>query len=200
MFFTFVWYERLPNLFLDRIEDLSRHLQLEPNLNDLDRNCKLISLMPKGIHFLIFVFHPVFVSLFFQTPPYFHQQKTLHLKSLAQKQTKRREKKIQLSAMDLAFVLPTHGATVTVTAPTTAATASAAAPSATAAQQGVAALGVAAAAGAAMRRGRRSAKVPREQSGSSLEDSFLGGAFQYVSFLFTFILRKSSHFDEAFFY
>eukprot|EP00434_Breviolum_minutum_P035018 symbB.v1.2.030993.t1/scaffold3549.1/size54238/3 len=67
--------------------------------------------------------------------------------------------------MDLAFVLPsTHGATVTVTAPTTAATASAAAPSATATQQGVAALGVAAVAGAAMRRGRRSAKVARKFS------------------------------------
>ncbi len=73
--------------------------------------------------------------------------------------------------MDLAFVLPsTHGAAVTVTAPTTAATAAAAAPSTTAAQQGVAALGLAAVAGAAMRRGRRSAKVPRERVGAALKD------------------------------
>lgn len=92
MFFTFVWYERLPNLFLDRIEDLSRHLQLEPNLNDLDRNCKLISLMPKGIHFLIFVFHPVFVSLFFKLHR-ISTNKTLHLKSLAQKTNQTRGKK-----------------------------------------------------------------------------------------------------------
>ena len=104
--------------------------------------------------------------------------------------------------MDLAFVLPTHGATVTVTAPTTAATAFAAAPSATAsAQQGVAALGVAAVAGAAMRRGRRSAKVPQAGSRNSLKDSFLGGAFKYVVFLFIFIFEEIiPFFFEADFY
>ena len=104
--------------------------------------------------------------------------------------------------MDLSFVLPsTHGATVTVTAPTTAATASAAAPSATAAQQGVAALGVAAVAGAAMRRGRRSAKVPQAGSRNSLKDSFLGGAFQICCFFVRLYFEEIiPFFFEACFY
>ena len=88
-------------------------------------------------------------------------------------------------AMDLAFVLPSHGATVPVTAPTTAARASVPAVpgSATAsAQQGVAALGVAAVAGAAMRRGRRSVKVPQAGSPEQLEGFIFRWCFQICCF------------------